>query len=85
MLDVFLGLSPLSPAIDAALEVGEGMNYTQYVAGIERKETQFVFSQIDAGIPIEHTLLIASRWEGRASPVYGASCLIIRYFETAWF
>jgi hypothetical protein len=65
MLDVFLGLSPPSPAIDAALEVGEGMNYTQYVAAIERKETQFAFSQQDAGIPIEHTLLIASHWEGQ--------------------
>lgn len=51
-----------SDDIDQALQLGEGMTLAQFIAGIERLEIQFVFQQVDNGVPIEHTLLLASRW-----------------------
>jgi len=73
MLNTFLGLIPATGEIDDALQTGDGMNYTQYVAAIQRLETQFVFSQQDGNVPIEHTALIASRWQEQGiTSVWGA-------------
>ncbi len=62
MIDAFVRGSG-TPDIDAALETGEGMNFAQFVAGIERLQVVFPFQQAVGGVPIEHTLLLASRWE----------------------
>ena len=65
-----------SPAIDAAMQVGEGMTFSQFVAGIERLEIKYPFQQIDLAIktpvPIEHTQLVASRWDLQGvTTIYG--------------
>jgi hypothetical protein len=73
MLDVFLGKTPPTEDINKAIELGEGMNFAQFVAGIERLETQYPFQQVEGNVPIEHTLLIASRWEQQGiTSVWGA-------------
>lgn len=64
MLEVFLGRKPATREIDQALEMGEGMNFSQFVANVERAEIQYPFLQVDRGVPLEHTLLVASRWDG---------------------
>lgn len=73
MLNVFLGKTPPSPDIDKAIQLGEGMNFAQFVAGIERLEIQYPFQQVEGNVPIEHTLLIASRWEQQGiTSIWGA-------------
>lgn len=68
LLDVLLGIRPPSPIADDALQTGEGMNFSQFVAGIQRRGFHYPFKQRGAifnglPVPIEHTGLIASRWE----------------------
>src|SRR5687768_9224850 len=46
MLDVFTGRAPATPEIDAALSMGEGQTFAQFVAGIERLRIQFAFQQV---------------------------------------
>jgi hypothetical protein len=65
ILDAFLGKSDPEWEIDRVLEIGEGMNFNQFVAGIERQEIQFPFQQVEGDVPIEHTLVLASRWQGQ--------------------
>jgi hypothetical protein len=65
ILDAFLGKNDPEWEIDRVLEIGEGMNFNQFVAGIERQEIQFPFQQVDGDVPIEHTLVLASRWQGQ--------------------
>ncbi len=73
MIDVFLGKIPSDKEIDRALETGQGMDFAQFVAGIQRVEIQYPFQQIDAGVPIERAMIVASRWEGQAiTSVWGA-------------
>jgi hypothetical protein len=73
MLDVFLGIRPADRGIDRALSTGTGMTFAEYVAGIERLEIEYPFQQVHAGVPIEHSVLVASRWEGQAiTSVYGS-------------
>jgi hypothetical protein len=66
MLNVFLGITQPNTNIDSALLMGEGMTFAQFKAGIERLEIQYPFQQQDGGVPIEHTMLVASRWEGQS-------------------
>jgi len=55
----------LKPAqIDTLVQMGEGMTFRQYKADIERLEIQYPFRQIVKDVPIEHTMVVASRWEG---------------------
>jgi len=73
MLDVFRGARQADREKYRALPTGEGMTFAQYVAGIERLEIQYPFQQTHHGVPIEHSILIASRWEGQAiTSVYGS-------------
>jgi len=73
MLAVFLGTRAADREIDRALSTGEGMTFAQYVAGIERLEIQYPFQQLHQGVPIEHSMLIASRWEGQGvTSVFGS-------------
>jgi len=65
MLDVFLGKAKPDETLNKAIESGEGMTFAQFVAGLERLEIQYPFLQVDGDVPIEHTLLIASRWQGQ--------------------
>ena len=76
MLDVFTGKRQADKEIDNALEMGEGMNFAQFVAGVERLAIQYPFQQVDFGIvgnvPIEHTHIVASRWQQQGvTTVYG--------------
>ncbi|HEV8242226.1 MAG TPA: hypothetical protein VGS57_22860, partial [Thermoanaerobaculia bacterium] len=78
MIDVFLGRAEPSRQIDRDLEAGEGMTFAQYVAGLERLEIEYPFQQVDGDVPIEHTLLVASRWQGQGiTSAWGS--LISRY------
>jgi hypothetical protein len=68
LLDVLLGLRPPSAVADAALQTGEGMNVSQFIAGIQRRAFDYPFKQRGAifngtPVPIEHTGLMATRWE----------------------
>src|SRR5450631_221020 len=68
MLNVFAGRTENSPDIDNALLEGEGMNFSQYVAGIERLAIDYHFNQLGAmfggkPIPIEHTDVVLTRWD----------------------
>jgi len=65
MIDVLAGRAQPDPRIDAALQMGEGMTFAQYKAGIERQQIQYPFLQVEGEVPIEHTLLLATRWEGQ--------------------
>jgi len=65
ILDVSLGKMEASLEINQALEKGEGMNFKQLVADIERQEIQYPFLQVVDNVPIEHTLILATRWEGQ--------------------
>ncbi len=73
MIDVFLGRKEPTKEIDAALETGEGMNFAQFVAGIERRRIFFPLMQRVGDVPVEHAGVIAAAWEGQEiSSVYGA-------------
>ena len=76
MLDVLSGKSDdddVAASVSKALEMGEGMNLKQYIANIERQEIVYPFQQVIKDVPIEHTLVNASRWEGQGiHSVYGS-------------
>jgi hypothetical protein len=73
MLDVFLGRRPPTPEIDQTIETGEGMTFAQFVANVERLAIVYPFQQMVGNVPIEHTLVHASRWEGQGiTTVQGA-------------
>ncbi|HEX3479903.1 MAG TPA: hypothetical protein VHT91_33010, partial [Kofleriaceae bacterium] len=75
MLDTFAGKADdqTKAIVSEALETGEGQTLTQFIAGIERKEIAYAFPQMEAGVPIEHTLLYASRWqEWNVTTVFGS-------------
>ena len=75
MLDVLSGRADgdVAGSVSKALEMGEGMTLTQYVAGVERLEIIYPFQQVIGDTPIEHTLVNASRWEGQGiHSIYGS-------------
>jgi len=65
MIGVLRGVIAADDEINKAFQMGEGMTFNQYVAGIERQEIHYPFQQTDQGIPIEHTLVLAKRWQGQ--------------------
>ena len=65
MIDVFLGKVNAGDDINNALKMGEGMDFAQFVAGIERLAIDYPFQQVEGNVPIEHTHLLASRWQGQ--------------------
>ncbi|MCP4657933.1 MAG: hypothetical protein GY856_21200 [bacterium] len=50
--------------LSAYLEETQGMTLEQYRADIERLEIQYPFRQMVGRVPIEHTIVLASRWDG---------------------
>jgi hypothetical protein len=52
--------------VSAHLEATQGMTLEQYRADIERVEIQYAFRQTVAGVPIEHAVVLASRWDGES-------------------
>ncbi|MGI9289040.1 MAG: hypothetical protein ACR2P1_26950, partial [Pseudomonadales bacterium] len=75
MLDVLSGRrdGDVVASVSKALEMAEDMNLQQYVADIERLEIVYPFQQVVDDVPIEHTLVNASRWEGQSiHSVYGS-------------
>jgi hypothetical protein len=73
MIDVLVGRVPADPDIDRALQMGEGMTYAQFKADVERVEIQYTFRQIEGGLPIEHTMVTVTRWDGQTpTAVFGS-------------
>ena len=66
IFDAALGKTEVTAEINQTLERGEGMSFNQLVADIERQEIQYPFQQVVEDIPIEHTLILANRWEGQS-------------------
>jgi hypothetical protein len=64
MIDVLVGGRPPDAAVNAALESALGMSFDEFVADVTRREILYPFHQVHDGTPIEHTLLLASRWPG---------------------
>lgn len=63
----------VTDSVSKALEMGEGMTLDQYKASIARLEIVYPFRQAVGDVPIEHTLVNASRWEGQSiHAVYGS-------------
>jgi hypothetical protein len=77
MINAFLSREG-STAVDQALLTGEGMTLSQFIAGIERLEIQYPFLQVDNGVPIEHSLVYATRWEQQGITTIRGS-LVNRY------
>lgn len=50
--------------VDRLFLAGEGMTFAQYQADIERLEIDYFFPQVEEEVPIEHTGILAARWEG---------------------
>jgi hypothetical protein len=69
MCAVLTGKEKATPQIDAAFQNGEGMTFAQFKADIERRQIQYFFPQLVGTVPIEHTGLLASRWEGETITV----------------
>jgi hypothetical protein len=65
MVNAFLGKKPPTPDVEQNLLIARGMTFAQFKADIERQEITYPFLQVEGGVPIEHTLLLASRWEGQ--------------------
>ncbi len=53
-----------SPEVDRLFLNGEGMTFAQFRADIERLEVEYFFPQLESNVPIEHTGILAARWEG---------------------
>jgi hypothetical protein len=65
MVDAFLGLKPPTEDVERRLTIARGLTFAQFRADLERQEIVYPFLQVDGDVPIEHTLLLASRWEGQ--------------------
>ncbi|NHZ96426.1 hypothetical protein [Massilia sp. CCM 8734] len=78
MVDAFLGKRAPTDDVERNLLIARGLTYAQFKADIERQEITYPFIQVEGGVPIEHTLLLASRWEGQGVTSVRGS-LINRY------
>ncbi len=65
MIDAFLGKRSPTPNVEMALQMARGLTFAQFKADIERLAIEYPFLQVEGDVPIEHTLLLASRWEGQ--------------------
>jgi hypothetical protein len=65
MIDAFLGTKAPTPEIEHHLATARGLTFAQFKADVERPEIVYPFLQVDGDVPIEHTLLLATRWEGQ--------------------
>ncbi len=73
LIDAFLGRVAPDAELDRAVQTGEGMTFAQFKADIERSEIQYTFRQVDDGVPIEHTMVTATRWAGQTpTAVFGS-------------
>jgi hypothetical protein len=66
---------------DSALQQVEGQTLRAFQADFDRQEWIYPFMQTVDGVPIEHTALIASRWEGES--VNNVSGTLLHYYELA--
>lgn len=78
MVDAFLGKKPPTPDVEQNLQIARGLSFAQFKADIERLEIAYPFLQVEGDVPIEHTLLLATRWEGQTVTSLRGS-LIHRY------
>ena len=73
MIDALRGRVHADADLDRALQMGEGMTFAQFKADVERLEIQYTFRQVDADVPIEHTMVTVTRWEGQTpTAVFGS-------------
>ncbi len=71
--EVMQGKSDVTAQVQTVFKNGEGMDFDQFRADIERERIQYAFLQQYEGTPIEHTGIIASRWkEETITTVHGA-------------
>ncbi|HEX6707780.1 MAG TPA: hypothetical protein VF169_23755 [Albitalea sp.] len=61
----FDGTQPPSADVRERLQMARGVGFEQFKADFEREEFIYPFLQVHDGVPIEHTLLLASRWAGQ--------------------
>lgn len=66
MIDAFLGKKPPTPDVEQNLRIARGMTFAQFKADIEREQIIYPFLQVHGDVPIEHTMLLATRWEGQS-------------------
>jgi len=67
-----------NPVAERVFNLAYGMTVAQFRADIERQRIEYVFSQQVQNVPIEHTAVIAARWDGETiTTVHGA--VINRY------
>lgn len=78
MVNAFLGTKPPTADVERNLQIARGLTFAQFKADIERQEIVYPFLQVVGEVPIEHTLLLASRWEGQSVTSVRGS-LIHRY------
>jgi len=52
------------PVAERVFGLAYGMTFAQFKADAERQRIQYVFTQRPGGVTIEHTGVIAARWEG---------------------
>ncbi|MDQ1817129.1 hypothetical protein RBA41_27865 [Massilia sp. CCM 9210] len=78
MVDAFLGKRAPTDDVERNLMIARGLTYSQFKADIERQEIIYPFMQVEGDVPIEHTMLLASRWEGQTVTSVRGS-LIHRY------
>ena len=73
LIDALIGRIHADAELDHAMQTGEGMTFAQFKADIERGEIQYTFRQVDGDIPIEHTMVTVTRWEGQTpTAVFGS-------------
>ncbi|MGH7388086.1 MAG: hypothetical protein ACREM3_01320 [Candidatus Rokuibacteriota bacterium] len=53
-----------SSTAERVFQIGDGMTFAQFKADLERPRIQYVYRQLVRDVPIEHTGVIAVRWEG---------------------
>lgn len=81
IVDVLLDPRKVDDDVDRAVRLATGMTFAQLTTAIERREIVFPFSQTHGGVPIEHTGLVASAWDGESvRSVQGA---VLAHYQVA--
>jgi hypothetical protein len=64
MIDALRGAKPPTTEVERRFAMGRGQTLAQFKAEIDRQEIIYPFLQVEGDVPIEHTLLVASRRDG---------------------
>lgn len=62
-----------SPTAERVFQIGDGMSSAQFKADLERVRIQYAYRQLVNNVPIEHSGVLAARWEGETvTTVHGS-------------